>query len=246
MLNSFKYRFIFYYFPNPTEREDTGKGLRHGFGIVAMSSLAAPSSTPKPMSQEMPAEVQMLLKVSKPPAPITQWHRPVCFQKQPHYAQGTCFSLFGGDVFPVKPVELHIAWRIENIFGKPFILRHLQRVSLSTQYSVFFAQKAAHIPKLISWLMLTKIPVKMIISSYLHKDHIEKPLRQFDLGSNISYCISNCCCWESTCIYMLHKAIWKGTFQCSCDTNVWRLLPLWKVSPRFLIWSTRICRQMDW
>lgn len=65
VLNSFKHRFIFFYFPNPTEREDTVKVLWPGFGIVAMSSTSC-SWQPKPTSQEMPAEARMLLRCPSP------------------------------------------------------------------------------------------------------------------------------------------------------------------------------------
>lgn len=145
-------------------------------------------------------------EVSKPPAHVTHCHRPVCSQKQPHCALGTGWSFSGVMFFSPKQWSYTTVWRIENIFGKPFILRHLQIVFLNTQYSVFFAQKAAHIPKLTPWQTLTKITCKKLLFHHIFTKITKREITQAawpQVLSDISYCVSNYCWWESAFPYFI-------------------------------------------
>lgn len=244
VLNSFKYRLIFGYFANPKRQ----KAPWRCYGLVLAPwpcpVQLLPVAHPSPWVRKCQQRFRCFWG-SPSPQPTSPSDTDLCV---PSLCTGNMCQLFGGSIFFCKIHGATCSWRIENISGKPFILRHLQIMSLSTQYSVFFAQKAAHIPNLTPWLMLTKITCKKWLFHHIFTMITEKNHSGglTSVLSNISYCISNCCWWESTCISMLQKTIWKGTFQCSCDTTGWRLLSPRKVSPRFLIWSTRICRQMDW
>lgn len=48
----------------------------------------------------------------------------------------------------------------KHISGKPFIPRYLHKIPLTTQYSVLFAHKVAHVPGRIPWLVVTTITCK--------------------------------------------------------------------------------------
>lgn len=126
------------------------KGLWLGFGTVAMPSLAAPTAHPNPRVRKCQQRFRCCWGC---PSPST--HPPVSqtcvFSETTPLCTGNMSQLFRGNFFFFfcKTMELHSAWRTENILGKPFILRDLQTGSLGTQYSVFFALKAACIPKLI-------------------------------------------------------------------------------------------------
>lgn len=105
VLNSFKHRFIFFYFPNPTEREDTVKVLWPGFGIVAMSSTAAPGS-PSPRVRKCQQRLGCSWGVQAPGArhPLPQTR---VFSETTSLCTGNRLKLFWGNVFFSKTMELH-------------------------------------------------------------------------------------------------------------------------------------------